>query len=580
MLLLLSTPDGTAPPAEAVTASPTLFGALLSGVVLNQDQLPETNVDGPSAPDPDNPDLPPAPTADLLTGTVYQDFYLPSDFVRGTDSHAVIPDLTGFHVCAKVTNANAASLTWTFEHYQFGSGWETLTSGTLNGADFTGDKVWLEVYFKEPIKVPADWLNESFRFKVTSISGIGGFWYSVPSPIKTYANNGTTAFTDTGRRVSLLFRIMGATADSGTDFLGNLYRSVVRKSGVDNASTFTGTEDAFWLSAPQPSRFAVVNTYFDWAGESRVIDRLLVDPITPGVFFNVYYSNDGAPATSDAGWDGKLWTRVHKTFQALRRETHALPQPITAKYVKIEFTHLQARHYSPGNFQQEITYRKHPKWVLDYFLLRLQSKLSLGEDLFVPRAVDVEFDALDLAYNYYLDDLRQEPDEPIQAPTGFEANSFLKITDLGASVDQFTLSQIRYSFDQFKTNPTFFAKLNYLPSIYTRDTAAPLYPVEADTPRFEREAFVSTLNRDAVVYEQAWPVMFFFVTCRHAYRVLRAPLTHDRAYFVGVREIQFERDNYTKAYDQSLYIEDVGDTVNVERNDFENVNFTWRVYDT
>ncbi len=42
---------------------------------------------------------------------------------------------------------------------------------------------------------------------------------------------------------------------------------------------------------------------------------------------------------------------------------------------------------------------------------------------------------------------------------------------------------------------------------------------------------------------------------------------HDRAYFVGVREISFTRDSYTAATDTDHYIEVAGD-LQSERNDF------------
>jgi hypothetical protein len=107
-------------------------------------------------------------------------------------------------------------------------------------------------------------------------------------------------------------------------------------------------------------------------GTGRVIDKVLVDPETPGVYFTVYYSNeDGVPTTEDE-WENKLWTRVPET-SALSRESHVLPEPIVAKFVKVEFTHLQARSYSPGDFARPTSYKKHPKWVLDYFLARLDA---------------------------------------------------------------------------------------------------------------------------------------------------------------------------------------------------------------
>jgi hypothetical protein len=76
------------------------------------------------------------------------------------------------------------------------------------------------------------------------------------------------------------------------------------------------------------------------------------------------------------------------------------------------------------------------------------------------------------------------------------------------------------------------------------------------------------LNRESIIVEQNFPVMFFYLTCRHAYRVVQASLESDRAYFVGIRELAFLRDNYLSEFDTSLYIEGNSDLLNVERNDF------------
>jgi hypothetical protein len=79
---------------------------------------------------------------------------------------------------------------------------------------------------------------------------------------------------------------------------------------------------------------------------------------------------------------------------------------------------------------------------------------------------------------------------------------------------------------------------------------------------------VSTLNRDQVVLEQDYPVMFFYLTARHKYREVQAPFSHDRAYFVGIRELSFIRQHYATATDDRLYVESNVDTANAERNDF------------
>lgn len=53
--------------------------------------------------------------------------------------------------------------------------------------------------------------------------------------------------------------------------------------------------EAVWKCEPQPLSYAVVNLYVDARdgnGDPQSIDRFWVDPLTPGVWCNLYYSND------------------------------------------------------------------------------------------------------------------------------------------------------------------------------------------------------------------------------------------------------------------------------------------------
>ena len=69
--------------------------------------------------------------------------------------------------------------------------------------------------------------------------------------------------------------------------------------------------------------------------------------------------------------------------------------------------------------------------------------------------------------------------------------------------------------------------------------------------------------------------MFFYLTCRHGYRTISGEFSHDRAYFAGVNEIAFTRENYTAAHDNTQYTEPGADLQNIERNDFESVDGVW-----
>ncbi len=299
---------------------------------------------------------------------------------------------------------------------------------------------------------------------------------------------------------------------------------------------------------------------------STVIDRILVDPVTPGAYFNIYYTTEGGSPQNESEWDDKLWQRVPQTYRMERKETHVLPEPVRAKFVKIEFSHLQARHYAPGDFQQPVRYKKHPKWVLDYFLARMQTDAA-----FLSQTVRGIYDALDLAYNYYLDDIGDEPVGTMDANDASEVSTFLRDrTDASDRIDPVTLNKINLVMNQYRQHPALRGYSNTLIGDWARQTVNPLedYPIEGVRASSQVTADVSSLNRDRVVIEQDYPVMFFYLTSRHKYREVEAKFTHDRAYFVGVRQVAFLRDSYMTAFDTTTYIEPAADTLNIERNEF------------
>src|SRR5215210_192990 len=110
-----------------------------SGIVLNQNVIP-----GPT-------DFM-APTTDWVN----QEFFLPDDYLRGTDDGEYrYPDLTGFQFCVGVPQGteDAAAFEWMLQYRAFGADWITADSGTAVGAPTYGTHVWMNVYFNKPIQV-------------------------------------------------------------------------------------------------------------------------------------------------------------------------------------------------------------------------------------------------------------------------------------------------------------------------------------------------------------------------------------------------------------------------------------------
>jgi len=397
---------------------------------------------------------------------------------------------------------------------------------------------------------------------------------------------------------SLAFRLLTLSADSGIDFLGNEYRSFVHKKYVDNVNQ---KDTSYWLSKPNPSKFAVENIYFDISKNNTPvsIDSVLLDPITPNVYFNVYYSNDAAPGYDDASWEKLLWTRVPKVFKATKKDVYAFPENISAKYIKLEFSHLQGKYYAPGAFQRPILYKKHPQWVFDYFIADYASQNNKTYDPFIQSQITIDYDILNLGFNYYKGDIVQTANGPIEL-TNITQNSdtllnLLTNHSAGANLSSFdltTLNQIKTAFSRFTVHPSTFS--NNTTSVDTASTqtsastisagmingkaaAVRNYPIENIQTAIADTSQVSTLNREGLIFEKQFPVMFFYVKCRHGYREAWARFEDDKAYFAGVKNVIFQRQNHAIENDEGIYAYGTGEfDLNVEYNDFVLEDNTWK----
>ncbi|WP_028058411.1 hypothetical protein [Candidatus Solirubrobacter pratensis] len=531
-----------------------LLNRYYSGVVINQNAVYEN---GSSHID--------------TTTRKYQTFRLPPDYVR----ESVVPALTGFQLFVGIAAADAR-LSWTVEHRPSTSAtWIALASGLTTGAPTIGNEVWMTCLADHPIPVD-DKLDDEFRISFIIVSGIARFWYTCPNPDNSgvaLGADGSTPLVDAGRQYSFMYRILAGVTDSGTDFLGNTYRSVaIVKAAAE--SDPTSSLDGYWLSSPQPSQFAVVSRYFDMRdsfGRPQVVDRVLLDPITPNVWVHLYYSDDGEPGADDTSWEERIWTPIPKSYKMTTRDTFVLPTPVKAKFIKVEFSHLQAKSYSPGAFQKPLTYKKHPAWVLDYFLVLTEAARPSSSAAFVANQKRVTFNAYDLAFRYYRDDLLQSPDGPgFTSPDDAARVQPFLTSDLTNLVDPQTQALISVAMRPYLSDPAVRnVARNLLGEVALTALSTPgSYPVETLPPTSAVSTAVSSLDREAVIFEQTFPVMYFFVACRHRYREVSAVLDQDRAYFVGINEIAFTRENYSVESDTAMYMEHMGDFVNAERNDF------------
>lgn len=394
---------------------------------------------------------------------------------------------------------------------------------------------WETVRFTEPAGVSQTMLDSIFHIKIESVSGQA----AVVWPSSTFR-----------------YRVLAATADSGYDFFGNAVRACVNRNKVGNLTA----NNAFWVSKPNPSKFAVESLYFDHLNDVT-IDSIEVDPTTPGLIMSVYYSSEGGSAVSPDDWDNKLWNRVPRTYRLTHKNTFPLPQPISARFIKLEFSSLQAKPYNPGGFSKAVSYKKHPKWVLDYFLIDMELKRL---DNLVPTMVNVIHDAYALAFSYYQDE--QRPLAPGQLGKIDDFKSFLSKTDLEDLVDISTINKINYDFNPYLIGPS--GKNGTLLTDALQSDVRSEITEEMGAASTAIMTEVSTLNREKLMSELSYPEMFFFIECRHKYRVLETTFRNNRAYFAGIKSVRFIRDTYTDDSSPPIYNESFGDLVNIEINDF------------
>ena len=364
------------------------------------------------------------------------------------------------------------------------------------------------------------------------------------------------------------------------------------KSDVSNVLSRDAV--AIWMSKPNPSKFAVESLYFDLSVENQpvIIDSILLDPVTPGMYFNVYYSNDDNPGIDDETWETLMWTRVPKVFQATKKQSYILPDAIAAKYVKIEFSRLQGKYYAPGDFEKPVLYKKFPQWVFDYFIAEYQYKRNKTYDPFVSGSISLEYDLLNLAFNYYKGDIIDGVEITPNLTNDLQANNglvnLLNSNDEESmqtySLDINTLQKIKIAFSQFSAHPATVANTSStVGTLATQNAYSTLgaglsngriapaqnYSTEIQSLAIADTTQVSTFEREALLFEKSISPMFFYVTCRHGYREAWAKFENDKAYFAGIKEIAFQKSIHSSKADDEIYTFIVGEnSINLEHNDF------------
>jgi hypothetical protein len=159
------------------------------------------------------------------------------------------------------------------------------------------------------------------------------------------------------------------------------------------------------------------------------------------------------------------------------------------------------------------------------------------------------------------------------------------------SLDATTMSQIKTIFDRFSSHPASSITTDNAVSKFATDLAsstlgmdvsgykimtAENYPFESVSVAEADTVPTSTFDKDDLLMEKNFPSMFFYVTCRHGYREALAKFENDKAFFAGIKEVVFQREDHSSLYDKKLYTYGIGEgSLNVEHNDFTLVDGSW-----
>lgn len=525
-------------------------------------------------------------TSNYLTHkVVLQEFKLPTDFARGEK----YPEFTGFHLHLKC-NDRSYTISYEIQAYDQTYGWQGIVYGTYTGSPTASMIQWAQINF-DPINIKNKYLNQKFRLILNLDNKVDGLYTSDANPFKSkncfllrqLTSNGVTNIVCDNTEIALRFRLMGNVADEGIDILGNRYRSLVYRQSISN--TLDYNTSTWWMSKANPSKYAVESIYFNLGGKTS-IDAIFLDPATPNMVFNVYYSDEtDDPTPSIAGWDNIMWKRVPKEFIASKRQNYIFPSPISTKFIKIEFTNLQAKPYLTGDFQRPMIYNKYPQWVFDYFIAQYAYQRNMSYDPFVANEIDINFDLLDLAFNYYKGDIIQYSTNPSEIKVVNEKTEKLDQTlrsllvdntDGVSNLDVETMMKVKTNMEPFLNHPAFNADVN------TQAGSAALsaanfnnYPIEDIISIVASTSVVSNHNREHLITEKLMPNMYFFIECRHGYREALAKLPDGKGYFAGVKEIGFQKQDHKVVYDNSIYMTVAGNALNSAFNDFEYDGIAW-----
>lgn len=425
------------------------------------------------------------------------------------------------------------------------------------------------------------WQNVEISFEQVSTPKMRINFYRRPDPFP-FESTGIFDWSVDVRNLRFAYIMANAesfVSDTGTDVLGNSYETELASYSAARAND--GNVDTFWQSQANPSKNAVESLYFDIRDGSNpsTIDEIWLDPVTPGALMHIYYSND----SDETDWDFKLWSPISRHY-ILQRGNLKLPNPVTAKFIKLEFTKFVPVPY-PSLYRNNlppIRYRTHPTWVVEYIQsIEQANKVNSIKNIIQSQVVNTP-ETLGVStpkMTKLTDETRKSIVDFINNQTSSSILSNYEIWKPGTvqGQDVTTDSPEIYLNDLFQqsllaTVNSFTVQGQKIVDSNIRSSQS--FRQERSVQAKDLLPIVSRADRTVTETEKNFPDTWFPRVCRHGYKVIEAKREFKVAYYVAIREVKFYRRNQLSAFDDDVYFETLADDNNTEINTF--INGDWR----
>lgn len=377
---------------------------------------------------------------------------------------------------------------------------------------------------------------------------------------------------------------------SGRDILGNKYRTIIDPEKFSPDRVVDSDSNSFWQSSVAPDPFAVECLYLDIRqpdGRASTIDEFYIDPVTSGPYMHVYWSNDDAPTAvplmqSEDDW--RLWT-PDPAHYILTKGRFKLRRPITAKYLKFEFTRLSALPYPLSDTQTKpVLYKTHPSWS--------EKQISEAYSL-VPGGTFFDENGEVVRYNYETlgithpsnDKLSLFPPYPLEEFDRINIPDFEQILEdyrtWEKQIDNAHEGRINLQAEvQIELFP-FRSNLINILNPFDLENRTILGQTLEDTTFFRIEIPLndkrilevgSVADKTEIFEEKTQQEVWFPIRARHGYKVVESLREKDVGYCVAIKDLKVFRSAYRDAaFDYETYFENLVDDLNftttMSRND-------------